>query len=246
MKKKNAFLACCIIFCIACKKGDGGGNNWRMPMIKTATVNNFTTTYWHDRQGRVIKTEDAAIRTEYSYTGDSLFFKSTELATNASKKYAGKLNANGRLVYLGGTEYKYDASDRLTETLFAPGGDGWRKFNQYYYNSATGLLDSMRQSESRLVQTRWKQTIIYTYYTDMTETHGYENQGAGFWGRNAPHPVNHTDVWTPISQAPYRKITYTMDNHYAYDDAGRIVVEDHDELRPDNTSVQWRTVYTYY
>jgi len=231
----------------SCKKNGGTSkNNWRIPMVKTAEINGLTYTYEYDREGRMVKTEDGAVRTEVSYSSDSIFFKSTEIATNVVQRYSGKLNATGRILSINGTEYKYDASDRHTETLFAPDNNGWQKWNRYYYNTTTGLLDSMRQSETRLLQNRWLQTIIYTYYTDLAETHGNENFGMGYWGKNDPHPVKHSETWSPISMAPFRKITYTTNKTYGYDDAGRIAVEDHAETRPDNTSVQWRTVYRYY
>jgi YD repeat-containing protein len=245
---KKYMILIILLSYFSCKKGDGSGkNNWRMPMIKTETVNTATITYSYDRDGRITKLEDGDwIITEFTYFEDSINLKTTELATSAVDKLGLKLTATGRLASQGGTEYKYDGSDRLSEVLSPPQSSGWQTREKYYYNSTTGFLDSMRKTEFRLLQTNWLQTTIYTYYTDVEETHGNENKGMGFWGKNDLHPVKHYETWAPIPAAPYRKITYIIDRQYGYDDAGRIVVQDHSEKRPDNTNVQWRTVYTYY
>ena len=137
----------------ACKKGGSSKNNWRIPMIKTETANGHTYTYSYDREGRMVKTEDGTMRLEASYSPDSIFFKTTEIATGWVEKKAGKLNGAGRILSAGDTEYKYDANDRLIEK-FSPGSDGWVKRNRYFYNITTGLLDSMREIETRLVETR--------------------------------------------------------------------------------------------
>ncbi len=245
---RQAVLFSCFVLVLysSCKK-DGGGTDWRGPMIKTETTNNSTIAYWYDKKGRIVKLENGDwVRTEFIYSQDSIHFKSTELATGAVEKYAGYLNASGKVLSLEGTEYVYDASDRLSETYLPIQSNGWQVRKKNYYSSTTGALDSVRQTESRLLQTRWLQTTIYTYYTTLAETHGIENFGSGFWGKNDLHPLKHSETWSPMAAAPFRQITYTTDRSYGYDDAGRIVVQDHREVRPDNSIAQWRTVYTYY
>ena len=233
---------------IACKKGDDSGrNNWPRPMIKTMKVGNSLTTFSYDTKGRILKAQTGEeVMIEYTYSGDSIYFKTTDLVTSAVDKVAGKLDAYGMFEPQDGTEYKYDASGRLSEVVSPPASSGWQTRKKNYYSSATGLLDSTRKTESRLLQTRWLETILYTYYTDVDETHGNENMGMGFNGKNDLHPLKHSETWIPIAVAPYRKNNYTVDRQYGYDDAGRIVVQDHKEKRPDNTNVQWRTAYTYY
>jgi hypothetical protein len=231
----------------ACKKNGSGSNNWPAPMIKTETTNNNITSYRYDKQGRIVELVNGDwVRVDYSYTRDSLFYKTTEIATNAVQKVAAKLDPNGMLAAQEGTVRKYDDDGRPVEELSLPNSNGWQKRYKYYYNSATGLLDSTRQTESKLLQTRWLQTTVYTYYPDQNNTIGNENRGMGFMGKNSPRPVKISEIWRPKSVDPFREITNIMKLQYGYDEQGRIVVEDHTEDRADNTVVQWRTVYTYY
>lgn len=247
MNRKILFLLSFVLLTVlSCKKSDSG-NNWQIPMIKTATTNNETTTYSYDKNGRIVKLENGNwIKTEFTYTPDSVHYKTTELATSAVEKNSWKLNANGKVSSMGSVEYKYDANGRRTESLSPPQSNGWQAKSIYYYNSGTGLLDSVRKTESRLLQTNWLQTTIYTYFTTVAETHGIENLGTGFWGKNDLHPLKHSETWTPMVLAPFREITYTVDRSYNFDEAGRIVVENHRERRPDNSVAEWRTVYSYY
>lgn len=245
---KKYILLIILLPYFSCKKRDDGTkNSWRMPMIKTETTNTSTTTNSYDKEGRIVKVETGDwTKTEFTYSADSVTLKTTDLATMAVAKYSLELNADGRLASQDGIQYKYDANGRLSEAISPADGNGWQTRKKNYYNSTTGLLDSTRRTESRLLQNRWLETVIYTYYTDQDETHGNENRGLGFYGKNNLHPLKRSEAWTPIAAAPYRKITYSTDKQYGYDDAGRIVVEDHSEKRHDGTNVQWRTVYTYY
>lgn len=250
MKRNTPLLLFILMECLlfaACKKNDNRADNWQMPMIKTETANNNVISYWYNNQARVVKLENGDwVKVDYTYTRDSVFYKTTEIATNAVQKESGKLDANGMLVSQGGRERKYDDHGRLTEEFFPPGSNGWQRRYRHYYNSVTGLLDSSRQTESKLLQTRWMQTTIYTYYTDHTNTLGNENKGMGFLGKSDLHPVRHSETWRPVAAVPFREITNSMDIQYGYDEQGRIVVEDRTEHRLDNTIAQWRTVYTYY
>lgn len=234
----------------SCKKDDidTSKNNWLIPMIKTETTNNNSTTYYYDKEGKIIKLENGDWQiVEFRYSPDSLDIKSTEIATNAVQKSSLKLNPNGMIASTSdGKTFTYDNKNRLIEALFPKKSNGWQNRITYHYNSNTGELDSTRQTERRLFQNIWKETTIYSYYSTIKETQGLENKGMAVWDKNQPHPLKHSETWSPISISPFKKITYTVDNHYSYDDQDRIVVMDHTEKRPDNTIAQWRTVYTYY
>jgi hypothetical protein len=248
--KKRLLFSSIIITCLllaACKKSGSGTNNWTVPMIKSETTNNNLTSYRYDKQGRLAELVNGDwVRVEYTYTRDSVFFKTTEIATNAVEKVAGKLDGNGMLIAQEGAERKYDNDGRILEEWLPPKSDGWQARKKYFYNSTSGFLDSTRQTESKLLQTRWLQTVIYTYYTDHNNTIGNENKGMGFLGKSSPYPVKKSETWHPKSAAPFRELVNTMESQYGYDEQERIVVEDHTEHRADNTIVQWRTVYAYY
>jgi hypothetical protein len=235
---------CLLLLCttvVACKKNSDNENKWTVPKVKTATYGTGSpNTYYYDKEGRIVKTEDATYKWEFTYEPLKVTRTGTDLASGGIFTELNELNPGGYVSKRGNITYTY-TPEGYRKTEIITGNNGSTESYQYYYNVASRLLDST----VKLKGSNWMQTAIYTYYTDQEETAGNENFGWAFLGKSLPYPVKSVIYWAPKQGIPYREIWRTESYSYLYDAAGRIVKVNSTAISYGQ-SASLTSIYTYY
>lgn len=174
------------------------------------------STYTYDDKKRQIKeVQNTGITTEFIYEPGKMTRFVTQSATIDSFKYT--LNAEGYIKTLltpDGTTYTYE---------YTPKGMIAKQYSNepnpfvatHYYNSATGLADSIRQTVGGV----WISTATYTYYMDKGNSLKNENLGLAGYGEEFLRPIKRYRSLYRSGNTIKEQIT---DFTYTYDSKGRI------------------------
>jgi len=241
IEMKTFSIVCCIFpfLFFSCKKDTG--NQWTSPRIKTVSPGpGNLTTYYYDKEGRILKAEDEKARQEFTYEPSKVIWKITELASGGVETVPCELNAAGYVFKRHNLTFIYTPEGYIKSSI-STNTNGPPDINQYYYNANSGLLDSVVHMKGA----SWDQTVIYDFYTDKKETTGDDNFGSGFYGKSMPHPVKSATYWAPKQGIPNKEIWRTEKYSYLHDEAGRIVKASVSATSYGQGSSS-TTIYTYY
>jgi hypothetical protein len=206
-----------ILFFNACKKN--GNDGATKPLrIKTVT-NGGVITYTYDAQYRLVKAEadQGFYKEEYLYEPGKITWILTEPSQTYKAFYT--IDSKG---YVKSKQFENDSE--ITYYEYNDNGYPVRSYDNkvpvaetnYYYNSGTGLLDSMRSSSGN----QWNSTSVFLFNSEKTSTISDENYGRGFWGNFSKHPVKSVAVRRPNGNAVTVSVTsYT----YAYDSKNQVI-----------------------
>lgn len=206
-----------LLFFDACKK-NSAADTTKPLRIKTVTSGGEVS-YTYDAQYRLVKAEanQGFYKEEYSYE----IGKITWILTEASQTYkAFYITDNKGYV----KSKQFENASETTYYEYNDNGYPVRSYNNkipvtetnYYYNSDTGLLDSMRSTTGG----QWNSSSVFQFNTEKINTISDENYGRGFWGNFSKHPVKSV----AIRRSSGNVITVSVTNYtYAYDSENRII-----------------------
>lgn len=174
------------------------------------------SSYTYDNQKRQVKeVQNTGITNEFIYEPGKMTRLAIQSVITDSFKYT--LNAEGYIKTLltpDGTTYTYE---------YTPKGMIAKQYSNeaspyvatHYYNSTTGLTDSIRQTIGAV----WNSTAIYTYYMDKGNSLKNENLGLSVYGEEFLRPIKRYRSLYRNGNSIQEQVT---DFTYTYDPKGRI------------------------
>lgn len=239
MKTKLLPLILIQLLFFACKKNrehNAPINDFAEERVKTIQWDGGgLATYTYDNEKRQTKeVQNTGTTTEFIYETGKITRLVIQSATTASFKYT--LNAEGYVKTLltpDGITYNYE---------YTPKGMIAKQYSDesipfvanYFYNHASGLLDSIRQTVGSI----WHSTSMYTYYMDKTNSLKNKNLGLKSYGEEFLRPIKRYRSLYRNGNIIQEQIS---DFTYTYDSKGRITKKTY-----DNSGQQFSYNYTYY
>lgn len=230
----RTFILCLLLFFTACKK-DKHSDGTSGLRIKTEALDGGVKTYTYDPKGRVLKEQSTGMITDYKYEPGKITKTITQGVTVDSFVY--ELNAEG---YIRSSRYNNEQAISYYE--YKAGGLLTRSWDnrvnkyeaKYFYNAATGLLDSVRSTINNV----WVATNVHSYFTDKVNTVRAENFGQAFYGDYLMKPLK---TYTYKYQDGNAIKVQVSSNTYTYDNKGRIATRTF-----TNDGQVYNYSYTYY
>jgi len=246
-RKNRVVVMACLILLTACKKDKSGqpvSDPFENLRIKTITgadaAENWRAEYIYDTQKRVIKETEILWGTQiykvsdYTYSGNRITKKITEHNSVRYKYY--ELLPNGYIkadTTSEGAIYTYIYNDKGFLIKIRNDQTPQTETN-YYYNTATRLLDSIRTTYGGI----WNSTAIFLY--DMGRNNSLQNKNTGMAFNADMHirPVMHYEYKYFEGGSVKTQVT---DYLFTYDDKGRITSKSF-----ENAGQRLTYHYTYY
>jgi len=219
--KANLVVTAVILLCCACKKDkQQGQTNFKNERVKsTSWTGGGQSTYTYDDKKRQVKeASNTGITIEFSYEQGKVIRRVKQ--TTQTDSFIYELNAEGyvkTLLVPGGITYTYEYT--VGGMLAKESSNEPSPFAAtHYYNTTTGLQDSIRQTVGGV----WYSTAIYTYYTDKGNSLRNENLGLASYGEVFLKPVKRYRSLYKDGSIIKEQIT---DFTYTYDGKGRIITK---------------------
>lgn len=238
MQKKSTVLIIMLsVYILACKKNDG--NQPGLPLrVKAETDASGSMIYSYNAAHQIVKAEfdNGFKKLDYLYEPGKITNTITEAANSYIIRYA--LNEKGYISsqqFDGETEiryYEYNEKNFLLR-VYNDQIPAWEA--KYYYDAATGLLDSIRGTTGNA----WSNTSVFLYYGDKNNSLGDENFGRSFFGKSPAHPVKSVASRRPDGNQVKVSVTNFT---YTYDSKDRISSRSF----TTSTGQSGSTTYTYY
>jgi len=210
---KNIFLIpLSLLLIISCRKKDDDN---AIPLrVKSQTDAGGSYNYTYNTGYNIVKTEfnSGFNKEEYQYEPQKI----TQIITDPSNTYTIHYGLNGKGLAItkqfeGSNEIQYYEYDDKGFVVRTYNNKAPRTEAAFFYNTATGLLDSVRS----LTGSAWNYTSVFMYYTEIKNTLGDDNYGCSFRGKSLPHPYKAVAQRRPNGNqitVGVTSYTYTLDN----------------------------------